>query len=466
MPDFNWDAKFLDSVGMEKEGILLNKELMPDRLFPVLKNLFPNKSVINITRDASTEFIADLLRIGPSRSLYVSSHTKASRNINGIGRGNSTVFGYELYTNPLSIEEMEKLVFPLIYTLVEMGDSVSKRAAVHFHVGFAQNLRLMKRLLKICLALDPVLFRLGGMGGTFRGYCNNAAYARPLLAPLAVKLVQDSGTVPSSLTFTNRTFRDTANAARNFARELERNATGTSSWEEPDEDSEEFDEEIREEQEIDSSPRINVYNQLNFDYSLIINAEQALGAADIETFWASFGVSSRNIRKTHPSRYTGCNFYSILAHGTMEFRHFNDSLNPILLISIAKFLRAVVDVSTQASKEDILSFSVYSPTEEISMADADEVMSRIVYLFHKNDIQNAPNRFEVNTLMETLEQSTFKPLSEIHPICHINDFALVESLRKRGNLKVVDVVSEPEHIDIHNIDRKFFSLFDSNQEMS
>lgn len=473
MPEFNWEAKFLESVGMEKEGTVLTKEFVGEKLPRLLMPYFPNKRVVNITRDASTEFVAEVIRINRSRNLSVSTHTLLAQHLNGMGRGNTKVYGYELYTNPLSISEMERLMFPMIYGLIGMGDSVSERAAVHFHVGFGQNLRLMKRLLKLCLAIDPILFRLGGMGGVFRGYSNQAAYARPLLTPVAVGISRDSSSIPSNrtptfLTPTDEEFPSEEDEIQDFLNE------------EVDEEEPQSLDEIREiiserrrQRSVNAARRrirevetdAREFSSNMGRYALIINPAQALGATDIETFWACFGVHAANIQKAHPTRYTGCNFYSILAHGTMEFRHFNDSLNPHLLLSIAKFLRAVVDLSTQASKEDIMSFDILSPTQEVSMSDAVDVIARIMNLFRKNDIQDIPSEFEMEIILDTLENSRFIALPEIPPLCHVEGFYLSESQVKLGNLYMVDKVIPPNHTDIHNIQGRIVSLFDSTPEV-
>src|SRR5688572_9431088 len=193
MPDFNFDARFLDSVGLECESIYLQKETVQDRVGRSISPFFPNRRVLNVTRDASSEIKVDYLRIG-SKLLQVSCHTKAMEIIKGMGRDPRTI-GYEFFTSPLSIPDMEKFIYPAMFTLVQLGDSVTERAASHIHVGFAHNLRLLKRLLRICLAIDPVLFRLGGMGGVHRGWKNHAAYARPLLHPVAVQVMRETGTI-------------------------------------------------------------------------------------------------------------------------------------------------------------------------------------------------------------------------------------------------------------------------------
>lgn len=415
MPDFNWEGLFLDSVGLEIESIFLNKDSIAEPVISAVQKVFGTKRVLNITRDASTEFVAEMLRVEGARSrVYISTHTDISNNVRGTGQGNTVTFGYELFTNPLTIPDMESLIFPLIYSLISIGDSTSRRAATHVHVGFAQNLRLMKRLLRLSLTLDPVLFRLAGMGGVFRGYSNLAAYARPLLNSVAVRLSSD--------------------------RDQELSLFGRN----------------------DNSSRI-IRKNVEPKYVRIINPLKALEATNLEDFWASFGVSRGNLTKYHPARYTATNLFSILAHGTIEYRHFNNSLDPHLILSIIKFLRSFVDLSTSISKEELNQFEIINPNVEISLSDGVEIITRFYNLFNKYDIEYVPNSYQMETLISTLGKSKFIPLPETPVLTHIRDFYMTPSLAERGGLISIPEVLDPEYVDIHNITQKEISMFDSEE---
>lgn len=426
MPDFNFNSQFLDTVGLEAESIFLNKEIVQNVLTERLDSIFPNRRVLTVGRDASAEIMIESIRIGTGGYLNFSSHTKAFSILSGAGR-NPVTIGYEFWTNPLSIRDMEKLIFPTMFTLVGMGDSVSERAASHIHVGFAHNLRLMKRLLRICLAIDPVLFRLGGMGGIFRGWKNNAAYARPLMNSVAVRISkQPTQNTPS---FTLVIDQDGIARRRRVP--------------------------VVQEQEVVST---------NSPYVRIINPMEALQAKDTAEFWASFGVSEGNMTKYHPSRYTGINFYAILAHGTIEFRHLNASLDPQLVLAIIKFLRAMVEVSTICNKEEIMSFEILPSNEQISVGDAMEIITKIINLCRKHDVENLPTAHEMDIIVSTLELSTFISVPEIPVLSHVQDFFLSPKISLAGKLESVEEVLEANQVDIHNIRNKESSIFDSFPE--
>lgn len=423
MPEFNFGAAFLETVGLEGESVFLQKEYVHDAITSALGKHFQNRRVINVIRDASAEMIVESIRISTANVTF-SSHTNASKILSGMGRNPRTI-GYEYYTEPLSISDMEKAIIPTMFTLIAMGDSVSERAATHIHVGFAQNLRLMKRLLRICLAIDPVLFRLGGMGGVFRGWKNNAAYARPLMNSVAVKVDRN----------TRRTPRP---GEAQMSDAQIRNILTLSSMEDSDLE--------------------------KHDYVRIINPIRALEAKTLEEFWASFGISAGNVTKYHPSRYTGVNFFAILAHGTIEFRHPNASLDPQLVLALIKFLRAMVEVSTVCSKEEIMTFEIMPCNQQVSMEDSMEVIMRIINLCRRHDVENLPTSTEMDILVSTLELSTFSPLPEIPVISHIPEWNLHEKLVALGGLIRVENILPSSHVDIHTINNQECSIFDSFPE--
>ncbi len=55
-------------------------------------------------------------------------------------------------------------------------------------------------------------------------------------------------------------------------------------------------------------------------------------------FWTRYGDSLNLTGRYVAQRYVGVNFYSLRRHGTLEFRHFNKTLNAAFIISLAVFL--------------------------------------------------------------------------------------------------------------------------------
>lgn len=390
MPGSFYGALY-DTVGMEIEGISHTREFVAQKLIsPMQRNLGDLGKYLSITRDASTEFVAEPF-MTKNGIAYFSHHTSAARKIQRFGQGNAQVMGYEIITSPLPVGDLEKIIYPLTFGLRSLGDFVSHRAAIHFHVGFGNNLRLLKNVLRLSLNLDPVLFRLGGMGGTFRGKINQAAYARPLL----------NSTVAI----------------------------------------------------VDGRPYGNS-TPMDGRLAQTINPMNAVNALTLEEFWASFGVKYElgggNV-KYHPCRYQGINFYSIPQHGTIEFRHFNKSMDSALLVALAKFLRASVEMVSLLSKHEISSLEVVPSNTEISVGDGSEILTRVYRMCADKEVEDLPTEFEMAILLQTLENSHFEAIPDTPVKTHLREFYLNPDVVYLGKLKLVKEATESCHVDIHNI---------------
>ena len=71
----------------------------------------------------------------------------------------------------------------LCNTLRSLGESEqSKRAGMHVHISFINNLRILKSALEVGAWLEDVFFLLGGLGYEFRGIENDSTYCRPITA--------------------------------------------------------------------------------------------------------------------------------------------------------------------------------------------------------------------------------------------------------------------------------------------
>lgn len=414
----NYASRFLETIGIEIESEILDR----NSLVNLSVNKFDRlgiKMPYQVSRDASTESIIDYIAFRSNQRTYfqVNTHNKLYQKL--LRPVNHSTGGYELIFNPLTLAELKPAIYRLENILQELGDSVTNRSAIHFHIGFAHNLRLMKKVLSVCLKIDPLLFRLGGFGRTFRGKSNLAAYARPLMNSCAVPL---SGEIRLD--------------------GQRRNAVPVQP---------EFDDEDEENDSEDIEEEVFVPRRSSTEFVQVINPMGALAAETTDSFWANFGVfpSILGIPKYHPSRYTGCNLYAILAHGTMEFRHFNQVLDGQLIFTTAKFLRAIVELSTELRKSELAYFSPTAPENEISMDDVSEIMWQLGRYFAEKDVTDAPTEAEMDYLTRIMDNSHFESLPKIPVLTHIRDFSLPENLAI--GLKRVENPLKPSHVDIHTI---------------
>lgn len=434
----NLSGQFLGTIGMEYESIFLDTRSVNQLLLGRILDRFGRADLLSITRDASTESYAEYFRTGGSKNLPIYKHTKSLKRFSQYNNVEDYQKGFELIINPIEVQKLEPLLFTIFEVLTNAGDYTSERASVHFHVGFGNNLRIMKNLLKICLHLDPVLYRLGGMGGIFRGHSNNAAYARPLLnscvVPISNSLGRRRNRIPAverdsnvALRWRNSSAEDTTSIG---------NTPSTFS-------SVEFSEQLISDMSQTDEVR----------FARIINPEKALFTNTVSDFWECFGVTPEinGLPKYHPSRYSGCNFYAIPAHGTFEFRHFNQSMDYRLLTAISKFLRCTVELSTVIGKSEIERFQPQECNSEISIEDSANSVEMLMSFFQEKELDDIPSANDIEMILGTIEESSFSKLSKIPVRTHIRDFSIPSEVVERAELEIVGKSSKPEQIDIHNI---------------
>lgn len=80
----------------------------------------------------------------------------------------------------------------------------------------------------------------------------------------------------------------------------------------------------------------------NHHWAQVFDIESLLYAPTTALFWNRYGNvdPNREVNRYHPVRYTWFNLYALLAHGTVEFRNFNTTLNPYLIWAEILFCKA------------------------------------------------------------------------------------------------------------------------------
>lgn len=89
-------------------------------------------------------------------------------------------YGFEIVSKPLNAAELEVFLTRILLGLQRMGEKVSPRTSIHIHIGFPESLQFLKRALALGSLVEPLLFRLAGLGTDFRGRSNASIYSRPL----------------------------------------------------------------------------------------------------------------------------------------------------------------------------------------------------------------------------------------------------------------------------------------------
>lgn len=91
------------------------------------------------------------------------------------------VLGVEFISAPLNIDLFRIAVRKLTGLLRTMGEpEKSTRSSIHIHVGCDSDIKTLQNVLKLFNYVEPLFYRLGGMGYDFRGKSNKAIYCRPI----------------------------------------------------------------------------------------------------------------------------------------------------------------------------------------------------------------------------------------------------------------------------------------------
>jgi hypothetical protein len=371
-------GEVLDTVGIELESLGLTR----DKASSILGSL-PNGigSNFNVHRDGSSEINIYTVPVNtPERYIQFSSHTKESEDLFA-RKYDKSVSGYELISNPLYIDSAELTLAVLLPALENNGDFVSERCATHIHVGGMKNLNFLKNCLKLGLWFDEVFYSLAHLDSDkFRGYSNNAIYARPL----------------------------------------------------------------------QNGP----YFKYNRYYYQMLNWQKALEAKDLYEFYACYGVNVENGEppKYHPGRYFSINLFSIIRIGTIEFRHFNQSFNPDMVIAITKLCQLFVEVAIKAKSSDL---------ESLVPGDVFKTRTTSYYLDKLNQFLNLAEKLECDYLITSDEYKTLSSIirnykgigiEDVEVLTHCRDFEISGDIMELGGFRRSKDKPIPDgHTDIHNI---------------
>jgi len=169
------------TLGMEFESVIQTREALMEKLpFSISSDSSPIKT---ITRDASVE--STCYRLNDKSSLFlgnmfIRNHLRR--------KSGESVMGYEIVTRPLSMDKMRTTIRQILDTQVKNGEIFSARSSIHVHTGFPYGFIFLKTAIALGLAVEPLLFKIAGMGRPYRGETNNSNYARALNLPPAIKL--------------------------------------------------------------------------------------------------------------------------------------------------------------------------------------------------------------------------------------------------------------------------------------
>jgi len=166
------------TLGIEFESVIMSRDAMAS----IAGSSYFNPGTIKtVTRDASVE--SEVANIGENVSVFLGN----SLLHRGFGNRPKMVIGYELVTNPLSIDDTREIIKKMCALQVKYGEMYSD-----IHTGYPAGLIFGKTSIALGLKVEPLFFKIAGMGSKFRGLSNNSAYCRPLAIPPAMPLMDSN----------------------------------------------------------------------------------------------------------------------------------------------------------------------------------------------------------------------------------------------------------------------------------
>lgn len=189
-PNRNRIPQAIDTIGIEFEGLAVDREKLTYAL--ASEQLYPIATMYNITRDASSEInVAEMLISSGSKKSRIAVNLGTSTARKLFGRNGRSVFGYEIVSKPLLLDDASIFVREVTRILTNLGEFYSDRCALHVHIGIQNSLSTCKTALAFATIFEDVLYMLAGMGKEYRGFSNNSAYARPVTMGLLVRGFDD-----------------------------------------------------------------------------------------------------------------------------------------------------------------------------------------------------------------------------------------------------------------------------------
>ena len=174
------------TIGIEIEGAALTRESVAKMIKSDAGNADPSILIREIAKDASVE--SRSIEITDRVNLFL-GNTFLSRNL--IRGGDVDTLGYEIVTKPMNRPQMKRILTTTMSILKKRGEIFSPRSSIHVHIGFPKGLIFYKTSTAMGFKVEPLLYKLAGMGTSYRGQINRSAYAKPLCLPPAVRICPD-----------------------------------------------------------------------------------------------------------------------------------------------------------------------------------------------------------------------------------------------------------------------------------
>lgn len=189
------------------------------------------------------------------------------------------------------------------------------------------------------------------------------------------------------------------------------------------------------------------------NYYQVLNWEKALSAKNFTDFWYPYHINYRTeFSKYVAGRYFAINILSILIHGTLEFRHFNQSFDPVLMTAIAKLCQMFAEIVVKGKESNIRCLQVGDVFTNQSPSYYHNKLNKLLALGHDSDCKSIPDEKSIRSLAQIIDNAKPLQLKDVPVKTHLRDYPAQFALVQAGELKKSRMQPiHPDNIDIHNI---------------
>jgi len=188
-------------------------------------------------------------------------------------------------------------------------------------------------------------------------------------------------------------------------------------------------------------------------YFQCLNWEKALSAKTVEEFFYCYAIDIDNGPvKYHPCRYFSINLYSAILNGTLEFRHFNQSFNPGLVVAITKLCQMFTEIIIKADSSSLRLLDVCNVFELQPQTYYISKLYKLLSIAKSMNCKYTLDNRDITNLLDVITKYNGIGLSDVPVLTHIKEVATNLEVITNGNL----VMSSKRpvksgNIDIHNI---------------
>lgn len=188
-------------------------------------------------------------------------------------------------------------------------------------------------------------------------------------------------------------------------------------------------------------------------YSQVFDVKDLLSVKKSSEFWTRYGELESHGGRYNPVRYTWLNLYPLAPfgehRGTLEFRLFNKTLNPLFIYAISVLCRKFVEYSIISSFKSLKEESLL---QEYSIFDTSITKQNLAKQLVKFSELSRMDEDVVQILMDILDRSPIPNMREGYVMTHIT-----RELRHywvRGSDYNPPIISReeirlPDYVDIH-----------------